>query len=236
MDAVPELEPRKISLGLRAVGLVFPGARQTIDQIHPYTEWWDVQNQGALKADGPLLIGIGDSILVGIGASHPSKSLIGQVGSALSERDGKRWRIINLAIAGARVDDGVDRQLPIAMELGPADHIVCCIGTNDIVWTPAVHSLLNGLRSLSEALPPQTILAPVAGVSRRARLANRTIRKSARANGQLFAPIWDIDDTSMIRDRLASDRFHPNDYGYSLMAKVVVDTLDGIDNEVHRDT
>jgi lysophospholipase L1-like esterase len=215
---------------------VYPGARKTIDQIHPYTEWWDVQNQGALKADGPLLIGIGDSILVGIGASHPSKSLIGRVGAALSERDRRRWRIINLAIAGARVDDAVDRQVPIAMELGPADQIVCCIGTNDIVWTPAVHSLLNGLRSVSEALPPHTVFAPVAGASRRARLANRTIRKSTRDNSQLFAPIWDIDEPSMIRDRLATDRFHPNDLGYSLMARVMVDTLNGVKTDSRRDT
>lgn len=230
MDGVPELEPRKLSLGLRAVGLVFPGARKTIDQIHPYTEWWDVQNQGALKAEGPLLVGIGDSILVGIGASHPSKSLIGRVGAALSERDGRPWRIINLAIAGARVDDAVERQLPIAINVGPADHIVCCIGTNDIVWTPAVHSLMEGLRSLSDSLPEQTVFAPVAGASRRARRANRTIRQSARKNNQLFAPIWDVDDPSLIRERLATDRFHPNDFGYSLMSKVMVNTLNGVRN------
>ncbi|MFW2380117.1 MAG: SGNH/GDSL hydrolase family protein [Acidimicrobiales bacterium] len=225
MDAVPGLEPRKISLGLKAVGLVFPGARKTIGQIHPYTDWWNVQNQGALKADGPRLIGIGDSILVGIGASHPSKSLLGQLGASLSERDGQRWRIINLAIAGARVDDALDRQLPIAQKLGPADYIVCCIGTNDIVWTPAGHSLMDGLRSLSDALPARTVFGPVAGASRRARLANRTLRQSSRRNGQLFAPIWDLDDPSTIRQRLATDRFHPNDFGYSLMAKVMLDTL-----------
>ncbi len=233
MDEVPELVPRKISLGLKGLGAVFPGARQTTDQIQPYTEWWSVQNQAALKADGPLLISIGDSICIGIGASHPSKSLVGQVADTLSERDGQRWRIINLAIAGARVEDALDRQVPIAAKLAPADQIICCIGSNDIVWTPAVHSLRAGLRSISDSLPPNTVFGPVAGASRRARLANRALRQRAKNNGQLFASIWDADHPSKIRERLATDRFHPNDLGYSLMAGVMTDTLNGapIDND-----
>ncbi len=230
MDEVPGLVPRKISLGLKGIGVVFPGARQTTGQIHPYTEWWSVQNQAALKADGPLLISIGDSICIGIGASHPSKSLVGQVADALSKRDGRRWRIINLAIAGARVDDALDRQVPIAAELAPADQLICCIGSNDIVWTPAVHSLRAGLKSVSDSLPPHTVFGPVAGASRRARLANRALRQRAKQNGQLFASIWDVDHPSRLRERLATDRFHPNDLGYSLMAKVMVDALNGVQN------
>ena len=225
VDELPHLVPRKISLGLKAIGAVFPGARQTTAQIHPYTEWWSVQNQAAVKADGPLLVGIGDSILVGIGASHPSRSLLGRVGDALSQRDGQQWRVVNFAIAGARVDDALERQLPLIEQVGPVDQFFCCIGTNDIVWTPALQSLREGLRSISDALPPRTVFGPVAGASQRARLANRTLREQARANDQLVAPIWNSDHHSKLRDRIASDRFHPNDLGYSLMADVVMATL-----------
>lgn len=171
-----------------------------------------------------MLIAIGDSVSIGIGASHPSKSFIGNVGRALSNRDGEDWRIVNLAIAGARIDDGLNRQLPIALELMPTDLVICCIGTNDIVWTPAVASVRAGLRELSHALPPKTIFGPVAGASGRARLSNRALRSAAQENGQVVADIWRFDGA--IRERTAPDRFHPNDLGYELMANAVLEVLD----------
>ncbi|NNF53341.1 MAG: SGNH/GDSL hydrolase family protein [Acidimicrobiales bacterium] len=225
MQSVPPLVPRRKNIALRSLGRVFPGARYTTGQIDPYTNWWSTQNQGAVKRRGPMLIAIGDSISIGIGASHPSKSLIGKVGQALSERDGEEWRIVNLAIAGARIDDGLNRQLPIALELMPSDLVICCIGTNDIVWTPAVASVRAGLRELSDALPPNTIFGPVAGASGRARLSNRALRSAAQENGQVVADIWSFDGPA--RERMAPDRFHPNDLGYELMAKTVLDALEG---------
>ncbi len=224
MDSVPPLVPRKLTIGLRGLSAVFSGIRNTKDQIVPYTEWWSVQNQGAVNEEGPLLVVIGDSISIGIGASHPSKSLPGLVAEALSERDGTPWRIVNLAIAGARLSDAIDRQLPIATELFPCDLVMCCIGSNDILWTPALASLRDGLRSLSDSLPTNTIWGPAAGASRRARLANAALRQQAARNGQQVAEIWNVDGPR-IRDRLASDRFHPNDLGYSLMASSVLELI-----------
>ncbi len=224
VESVPPLNPRKLTLGLRALGAVFPGIRATKDQIIPYTEWWSVQNQGAVKGDGPLIVAIGDSISIGIGASHPSNSWVGQVARSLSERDGEKWRIVNLSIAGARIDDALERQLPLALELSPADLVMCCIGTNDIVWTPALASIRTGLRDLSETLPKNTIFGPVAGASPRARLSNRALRQAAQRHGQQVAEIWSTGGPR-IRERMASDRFHPNDLGYELMASAVTDLL-----------
>jgi hypothetical protein len=90
--------------------------------------------------------------------------------------------------------------------------------------------LRAGLRAVSDSLPPHTVFGPVAGASRRARLANRALRQRAKHNRQLFASIWDVDHPSKIRERLAADRFHPNDLGYSLMAGVMTDTLAGPTN------
>ncbi len=224
VDAVPELVPRKISLGLKAIGAVFGGAKATTDQIHPYTQWWSVQNQAELKNDGPLLVSIGDSICIGVGASHPSKSLAGQVADRLSVRDGTRWRTINLAIAGARVEDALDRQLRIFHDLPAADLVLACVGSNDILWTPARTSLRADLRELSDGLPATTVFGPVAGASTRARSANRALRAAARRNAQRVAEIWEVEGPRM-RDRLAEDRFHPNDLGYQLMAGCVLETI-----------
>ena len=224
VDAVPELVPRKISLGLKAIGAVFGGAKTTTDQIEPYTRWWSVQNQAELRSGGPLLVAIGDSICIGVGASHPSKSLAGQVAGQLSERDGVRWRIINLSIAGARIEDAIGRQLPIFEDLPQPDLVLACIGSNDILWTPAHDSLRADLRRLSGVLPPSTVFGPVAGASNRARSANRALRGAARANGQRVADIWSIEGPRL-RDRMAADRFHPNDLGYQLMANSVMGAI-----------
>lgn len=225
MDAVPELVPRKISLGLKAIGAVFSGAKTTTDQIHPYTQWWSVQNQAELRGTGPLLVAIGDSICIGVGASHPSKSLAGQVADRLSDRDGTRWRTINLSIAGARVEDALNRQLRILSDLPTPDLVLACIGSNDILWTPARNSLRADLRALSDGLPQSTVFGPVAGASARARSANRALRTAARDNGQRVAEIWDIEGPRL-RDRMAEDRFHPNDLGYQLMANSVLETIE----------
>lgn len=224
VQSVPPLVPRRKNIALRSLGRVFPGARHTTDQIGPYTNWWSTQNQGAVNRRGPMLIAIGDSISIGIGASHPSKSFVGNVGRALSDRDGEEWRIVNLAIAGARIDDGLNRQLPIALDLMPSDLVICCIGTNDIVWTPAVASVRAGLRELAAALPATTVFGPVAGASGRARLSNRALRSAAQENGQLVADIWSTEGPKL-RERMAPDRFHPNDLGYQLMANAVLDVL-----------
>ena len=224
VKAVPELIPREISPGLKAIGAVFSGAKTTTGQIEPYTRWWSVQNQADLHADGPLLVAIGDSICIGIGASHPSKSLAGQVSKQLSERDGVKWRVINLSIPGARIEDALNRQLPIFNQLPQSDVVLACVGSNDILWTPSRHSLRAELRRLSGELPSTTVFGPVAGASARARSANRALREAARANGQKVAEIWDIDGPRM-RDRMAADRFHPNDLGYELMANSVLASL-----------
>lgn len=225
MRSVPPLVPRRTSLGLKALSVVFPGIRHTTGQIEPYTHWWSVQNQGALRREGPLLVAIGDSISIGIGASHPSRSYVGRVAESLSARDDAKWRVINLAIAGARVADALDRQLPIAAGVRDADLYLCCIGTNDVVWSAALASLRSGLRDLSHALPANTIFGPVAGTSSRARLANRALRSAVASNGQRMAELWSVEGPRTT-DRLASDRFHPNDLGYALMASSVTELLD----------
>ncbi len=223
VKSVPTLVPRKKRGLLKAAGALFPGAKTTTNQIVPYTEWWSTQNQGAVKGDGRLLVAIGDSLCIGIGASHPSKSLVGQIAELLTIREGTPWRVVNLAIAGARMDDGLERQLPITLSLLPADLVLCCIGSNDIVWTPAVASVRNGLRKISAALPETTVFGPVAGASGRARLSNRALRQAAAENDQVVADIWNVDGPKL-SERTAPDRFHPNDLGYELMAREVVDT------------
>jgi lysophospholipase L1-like esterase len=188
-----------------------------IDQIDPYTAWWDQRNQANATADGPLLAVIGDSTALGIGADGPDRSYASLVHRCLEQRHHRPWRIINLALSGARVADALDRQLPVVERLD-ADVVLCCVGTNDLVWGSDTTRLREQLRTLVASVPDRTVLGSLAGVSIRAQLANRALRNAAAERGVPLVDPWGEPGPSA-RARLASDRFHPNDLGYRLMAR-----------------
>ncbi|MEL7209635.1 MAG: SGNH/GDSL hydrolase family protein [Actinomycetota bacterium] len=205
------------------MGLALPGLRRVTDQIAPYTEWWDQQNQDVVGRPGPLLVALGDSTTVGIGASAPERGYVGCIEDRLRRHDGRPWRTINLALSGARIQDALDRQLPIVE--GLIDHglrpdaVVCCIGTNDVVWERGDDGRMRRrLQELTSRLPPASIIGVTPGRSSRARLANRTIRQGSSANGLLAIDPWNEPGPAPL-GRLASDRFHPNDVGYELMSR-----------------
>ena len=117
MNAIPPLHPKPPGPALRALGLVVPGIRRVSAQIEPYTRYWSDQNQEAIRGEGPLLAVIGDSTALGIGASAPDRGYVGLLREALSHRDRRPWRVVNLAQSGARTADGLERQLPILADL-----------------------------------------------------------------------------------------------------------------------
>lgn len=230
MNSVPPLHPKLPGPALRAVSLVVPGIRRVSAQIEPYTRYWSDQNQRAVVGDGPLLAVIGDSTALGIGASAPDRGYIGLLRDALGHRDRRPWRVVNLAQSGARAADGLERQLPILADLAGSARIglaltVCCIGTNDVVWSADTAALRERLRTLIGGLPGESVVGLVAGSSPRARLANRVVRSAAGEAGHTVVDPW-REPGPPPQDRLAEDRFHPSDLGYSLMARPFARELD----------
>lgn len=195
-----------------------PGVRRITKQIAPYTQWWSAQNQQALAAEGPLWIVLGDSTSIGIGASGPDRGYVGRVRSALRATD-PDWRVINLAMSGARVDDGLERQLPLLVDLvGQATEpplVSMCLGSNDVFWERS-GDLRERLKRLVGLLPPGSHVASVAGTSDRAKLANRALRGAAR---DLDLPTLNPWNEPGPGERLAEDRFHPNDLGYHYLSQ-----------------
>ena len=231
VDRIPDLHPKPPGLGLRSLGLVLPGVRRVTAQIPTYTAWWSDQNQQALQTSGPLLLVIGDSTAVGIGASAPDRGYVGLLRDALDGRDGSTgaWRVINLAQSGARVSDGLERQLPILNDVirhhGAPTVVASLIGSNDVVWSKDTTVLRNRLRDLIGQLPTGSFVGLVAGGSPRARLANRAIKGAVADSGhQLINPWGEPGPPAGVR--LAEDRFHPNDLGYSLMTRPFARALD----------
>ncbi len=231
---VPPLPVNPAGRGIRLLGRFARGVRSVSAQIEPYTNWWSEQNQTVLTEDGPLWVVIGDSTALGIGASEPGR---GYVGVVAEERG---YGVINLAMSGARVRDGLERQLPILDELlstGVEPSLVTmCLGSNDVFWRSgrqADGALRAELAELIEGLPAsqgtpnsacRVAVTTVAGVSDRAKLANRAIRRTAGEVGVPVIDLWDEGDEPP-SERIAADRFHPNDLGYRRMADAVIATL-----------
>ncbi len=222
MDSVPALHAKPPGIGLRSLSFVLPGVRRISAQIKPYTAWWNEQNQHALTADGPLLAVIGDSTAIGIGASGPESGYIGRLRDALGERDGVRWRVINMAQSGARTADAIDRQLPVIEQLHELptvpDLTICVVGTNDVVWSSETTELRERLKALIARLPDGSMVGPVVGGSQRARSANRAIRTTAAERGLPVVELWS-EPGPPPTERVAQDRFHPNDLGPLLMSR-----------------
>ena len=242
---IPRLVPNPPARTLRLLGRFMGGIREVTDQIEPYTAWWDEQNQRAADAAGPLLVAVGDSTAIGIGASSPANGYVGLLLEALTRHDRtigaatrddrtlgaptprrvaasrQPWRAVNLGLSGARLQDALDRQLPVLADLVARglrpEVVVCCIGTNDLVWGRDVERLRSKIDDLAGGLPPDTIVGTLAGGSARARLANRALRRAADRHELHLVDPWSEPNPGT-GPRLAADRFHPNDLGYRLMA------------------
>lgn len=229
LTQIPKLKAKKPGIGVRSLALVSGGVRAVLKQIEPYTNWWTDQNQQALSDSGPLLVVIGDSTAIGIGASSAEQGYVGHVVRGLSQRDDEQWRVINLAQSGARVNDGLTRQLPTVeslVEHGPKPNLVIsCIGANDIVWGREIVQLRADIQRLIGGLQAPAIVCELGGESPRTRMANRAIRNAASEQKLDFISPWSEPGPDY-KQRLSSDRFHPNDLGYALMSQAFLRRLD----------
>jgi lysophospholipase L1-like esterase len=231
VDSVPPLVVNPSGRGLRTIGLVVRGVRRVGRQIEPYTNWWSEQNQEALAADGPLWISIGDSTCLGIGASSPEAGWVGRTQQVLRERD-PAWRVINLAMSGAKIVDALDEHLPIVDDLVSAGHrphlTTTCVGTNDVFWgRVGVTELRSQVVELTSRLPRPAVVATIAGSSSRVALTNRVLKQAATEDQLTLVDPWREPGPGVF-ERVADDRFHPNDVGHQLMADAFLRAIDRV--------
>ena len=229
MDSVPPLVVNPTGRGLRAIGLVVRGVRRVGKQIEPYTNWWSEQNQLALAADGPLWVCVGDSTCLGIGASSPDMGWVGQTLLKLRESD-PTWRVINLAMSGARIVDTLEIHAPVLAELVAAGRqpalTTACVGTNDVLWGRTdVTELRNQVEKLADQLPRPAVMSTIAGSSSRVALTNRALKQAATDRALELVDPWREPGPGGVFDRVADDRFHPNDFGHQLMSDAFVRSI-----------
>lgn len=204
--------------------LVFPGVRTVVDGNRALAAYWQAQNAVAAKADGPLWLALGDSTVVGTGATHWRHTAIARVHAHLRAVSGEDWRVINLGVYGAKIDAVIETQLPALDAFGPPALLSVGAGANDVLWSRGLPRLMDAVGRLVDRLPSGTVIGTLpAGYKGKGLHANAWLRAEAAQRGLRVAEVGVIPDgTSMV----APDRFHPNDAGYSFIARGLAAALD----------
>jgi lysophospholipase L1-like esterase len=203
------------------------GVASVAAQVPEYAAWWDASNERNLAAlaagDGRPWYVLGDSTAQGIGASAPDRGWVGQLAEWLRS-DGARFGlddlvIVNLSVTGAKVADLHRDQMPAYAALldafGTPALTTVAIGANDAMRTANAVALRSRLASVCEALPAGSVVACLPeGISMVARVVNAGLRAVADRHDLRVADVNPTGRTAL-RERVAADRFHPNDVGYA---------------------
>jgi len=151
------------------------------------------------------------------------RGYVGRVRAWLEERDGVRWRVVNLSRSGARAVDVLAEELPAVANLAP-DLVSCAVGANDLLRRSG--GLPAALADIAAALPPGSLLANLPRGLReaQARGVNDVIAGLAEGHHLRLVDLWSATGPPW-RGKYAADWFHPNDLGYEDWARAFLAAL-----------
>lgn len=223
--------PRRAGPGrvVRLLSGALPGVRAVAEHIERYGAEWDRRSRAALAGDAPLWFALGDSTAQGIGAETLDEAYVARL-SRVRPLPLHDVGLVNVSVSGARVRDVLRDQLPLLeAHRARVALVTCTIGSNDLLRTPNARRTTSALRELFDALTGLPVVAvatlPIGAVSVSGRLVNGMIRREATAHGFAVADVA-ARYRAPTRDKLATDRFHPNGAGYADWADAFVDALD----------
>jgi lysophospholipase L1-like esterase len=195
---------------------VLPGVAKVEDQIVPYAAAWHERNIAALGATGPLWVVLGDSISQGIGASSIDRGWVPQAQSLLHGA-GIDYRVVNLAVSGARVADVIGQQIPAMSALAAAPDLVTVFtGSNDVIRKANRRALPQRFSQLLALLPRGTMIATVPAPRGVLAEVNALLDQAAPGLG-LTGVMVQIPPGAR-----AEDHFHPSDAGHAAIAHAMV--------------
>jgi len=211
------LKVNKPGPGISVLSMFMSGVKEVSAQIEPYTKWWDTQNKETFSnPKEKLLTVIGDSAALSVGASSPEKGYVNIIRETLEDSTGTSWGVINFSMSGAKVSNALDEYLPAIKSIPNSDEFICCVGSNDIFWSISVSEFHDDLRKMISLLPQNSIVGTLAGASPRSAVANNILKKAAKARGLRVLNPWGKPGLGL--NKVAKDKFHPNDVGHQLMA------------------
>jgi lysophospholipase L1-like esterase len=219
----PNLSGRPAGPFVSLASRFMSGVREVQAEIEPYAAAWRASNARALadpEDQRPLWAVLGDSLSQGIGASAFDRGWVGEVQRGLAAQ-GHDFRVLNLSMSGARVQDLIDRQVPALSRLAVTgvwpSLATVLIGSNDLVRKKYRLGLAGRFHRLLDLLPAGTVVANLPNPRQVAQEVNELILTAVRERGLVLADLR-AGRPSSWRGKLAADHFHPNDLGYAGMA------------------
>ncbi|MBY6204501.1 SGNH/GDSL hydrolase family protein [Halomonas denitrificans] len=197
---------------------------------------------------GPVfrLVGLGDSIIAGVGASTHARGLVGRAAEHLAEAHRRcvRWSVHGRSGATSA---SIRQQLMPDADLEQADAVVVSAGVNDLTRLSSPRRYGHDLGALLDAIErraPDARIA-VAGMPPlehfpalppslqrafgiRGRQFDDVIRNVAASRSRtVHVPIVVDDETAARRDAFSADGFHPSEASYVPFGRAAADALSG---------
>ena len=199
--------------------------------------------------DGPplRLVGLGDSIIAGVGASTHAVGLVGRTAEALAELEGVRVEWTAIGRSGATSTRIRERLLPAA-PLADADAVVVSAGVNDLTrlsgparFRADLEALLDALEDAAPrarialaGLPPlETFPALPPGLKRafgvRGRQLDAVMGRVAAGRPRVAHAAVEIDaEAAADRASFSADGFHPSEASYVPFGRGMAEALHGL--------
>jgi lysophospholipase L1-like esterase len=198
---------------------VIPGVGRVHAQVAPFAQSWQAANALALQQNGPLWVALGDSMSQGIGARDISGGWVGQLHRQLAD-GAKSYRLVNLSVTGARVQNVIDTQLAQLTAIGVVpDLVTVLIGANDMLVRRRRVAAVAAFAVLLNELPAgRTVIGTLPRRNAQALEINALIDAAAAAGNLRVAELRGGVSLRGIRATLADDYFHPNEIGYARIA------------------
>ena len=194
-----------------------------------------------LSAKGAMVLVLGDSTGVGVGATAPEESIAGLLAADYPDAD-----IVNVAVSGTRVASAI-AQVRACLEAGLRfDLALLHVGGNDVVADTPLAQLADDCDTLLQELarlavrtawlgPPDLGLAPLFPLpyawvmAARSRAASSVFSAAAARHNAVFIDFSAPAHVAYLRRRrrkhFAIDGFHPNSasyrYGYTAARQVL---------------
>lgn len=184
--------------------------------VSSYQKFW----QNKAKEPGEITyVALGDSAAQGIGATSPMRGYVGLIAKKLEAKTGKKVRVINLSVTGAKLEDYLKTQAPVIGKYKP-DVVTVEIGAND-VGRYLEADFKERFQKVLEALPSGAYVSNMPlfdsrpGSTKAAKQASAVIEELIKKDGRItFVDLQKYTTENQSIFGFAPDLFHPNNLSY----------------------
>ena len=233
IETTPKSRPKRIAkMVLIAIGLLIVteliALAWLMNSVGTYKNYWinKAKNSGEIT-----YLALGDSAAQGIGATSPSRGYVGIIASRLAQKTGKKVRVINLSVTGAKIDDYLRDQAPKIKDIN-ADVVTIEIGANDIPKFEE-DKFQKEFKKVLESLPKGANISNMPVFNSRPSSTNNAKQASMIIKKEL-ADYPDLNFVDLQKETsenqsifgFAPDLFHPNNLSYKNWANAFWQKID----------